>query len=223
MTKTKSQVLELRLREGQTKEQAVAEFNSKSEFLSTAVIESFNVSLGEDFDFQSAMQVLEKTTQQIKSGDLSKIEQMYISQAVALEAIFTKTIRKASTAEHLPQYQAHMHLALKAQNQSRATLQALVQLKQPSNTQFIKQAYIALGHQQVNNLAEKNITPQNELLKDIHGNSHLDTGTTTTPKGIDTALEALDKVYRRKNTGRQEKVIAECLQNRQKPRGARAN
>ena len=192
----KTQVIELKQGEDQTKEQALAEFQSKSEFLSTAVIESFNVGLGEDFDFQSAMQVLEKTTQQIKSGDLSKIEQMYISQAVALEAIFTKTIRKAGAAEHLPQYQAHMHLALKAQNQSRATLQALVQLKQPSNTQFIKQANIAQGHQQVNNLAEKNITPQNELLEDIHGNSHLDTGTTTAPKGIDTALEALDKVHR---------------------------
>ena len=192
----KKQILTLKLEKNQTNEQALAEFQSKSEFLSTAVIESFNVGLGEDFDFQSAMQVLEKTTQQIKSGDLSKIEQMYISQAVALEAIFTKTIRKASTAEHLPQYQAHMHLALKAQNQSRATLQALVQLKQPSNTQFIKQANIAQGHQQVNNLAEKNITPQNELLEDIHGNSQLDTGTTTKPKGIDTALEALDKVNR---------------------------
>ena len=155
MTKAKTQVIELKQGEDQTKEQALAEFQSKSEFLSTAVIESFNVSLGEEFDFQSAMQVLEKTTQQIKSGDLSKIEQMYISQAVALEAIFTKTIRKASAAERLPQYQAHMHLALKAQNQSRATLQALVQLKQPSNTQFIKQANIAQGHQQVNNLLEK--------------------------------------------------------------------
>ena len=192
----KKQILTLKLEKNQTKKLALAEFQSKSEFLSTAVIESFNVSLGEDFDFQSAMQVLEKTTQQIKSGDLSKIEEMYISQAVALEAIFTKTIRKASAAERLPQYQAHMHLALKAQNQSRATLQALVQLKQPSNTQFIKQANIAQGHQQVNNLAEKNITPQNELLEDIHGNSQLDTGTTTTTTGIDTALEALDEVNR---------------------------
>ena len=54
----KTQVIELKQGEDQTKEQALAEFQSKSEFLSTAVIESFNVSLGEDFDFQSAMQVL---------------------------------------------------------------------------------------------------------------------------------------------------------------------
>ena len=192
----KKQILTLKLEKNQTKKLALAEFQSKSEFLSTAVIESFNVSLGEDFDFQSAMQVLEKTTQQIKSGDLSKVEQMYISQAVALEAMFASMARRAKVQDKLLQYDTHMRLALKAQNQSRATLQALVQLKQPSNTQFIKQANIAQGHQQVNNLAEKNITPQNELLEDIHGNSHLDTGTTTAPKGIDTALEALDKVHR---------------------------
>ena len=219
MTKAKTQVIELKQGEDQTKEQALAEFQSKSEFLSTAVIESFNVGLGDDFDFQSNMRVLGKTIREIQSGDLSKIEEMYISQAVALEAMFASLARRAKVQDKLLQYDTHMRLALKAQNQSRATLQALVQLKQPSNTQFIKQANIAQGHQQVNNLAEKNITPQNELLEDIHGNSHLDTGTTTTPKGIDTALEALDKVNGRKDTGRQEKVGAERLQNRQKPRG----
>ena len=192
----KTQVIELRQGEDETKEQALAEFQSKSEFLSTAVIESFNVGLGDDFDFQSNMRVLGKTIREIQSGDLSKIEEMYISQAVALEAMFASLARRAKVQDKLLQYDTHMRLALKAQNQSRATLQALVQLKQPSNTQFIKQANIAQGHQQVNNLAEKNITPQNELLEDIHGNSHLDTGTTTAPKGIDTALEALDKVHR---------------------------
>ncbi|CAN1489528.1 hypothetical protein MCEZE4_00160 [Burkholderiaceae bacterium] len=190
----KKQILTLKLEKNQTKEQALAEFQSKSEFLSTAVIESFNVGLGEDFDFQSNMRVLGKTIREIQSGDLSKIEEMYISQAVALEAMFASLARRAKVQDKLLQYDTHMRLALKAQNQSRATLQALVQLKQPSNTQFIKQANIAQGHQQVNNLAEKNITPQNKLLKD--GYEELDTGTTTMPKGIDTALEALDKVNR---------------------------
>ena len=192
----KTQVIELTQGKNQTKEQALAEFQSKSEFLSTAVIESFYVGLGDDFDFQSNMRVLGKTIREIQSGDLSKIEEMYISQAVALEAMFASLARRAKVQDKLLQYDTHMRLALKAQNQSRATLQALVQLKQPSNTQFIKQANIAQGHQQVNNLAEKNITPQNELLEDIHGNSHLDTGTTTATTGIDTALEALDEVNR---------------------------
>jgi hypothetical protein len=202
---TKKQVIELKQRNDQTKEEALAEFNSKSEFLSTGVKESFDIGLGEDFNFQSTMQVLEKTIAQIQSGDLSKIEEMYISQAVALEVMFTSLARRAKAQEKLLQYETHMRFALKAQNQCRATLQALVQLKQPSNTTFVKQANIAQGHQQVNNLAEKNITPQNELLKDSY--AELDNGTTTTPKGIDTTLEALGKINGRKNTGRQEKVI----------------
>jgi hypothetical protein len=196
----KKQVLTLRLEKDQTKEEALAEFNSKSGFLSTAVRESFDIGLGDDFNFQSTMQVLEKTIRQIQSGDLSKIEEMYISQAVALEVMFTGLARRAKAQEKLLQYETHMRFALKAQNQCRATLQALVQLKQPSQTTFVKQANIAQGHQQVNNLAEKNITPQNELLKDSY--EELDSRTTTTPKGIDTTLEALGKINRRKNTER---------------------
>ena len=75
---TKPQVLEIKRGKDQTKEEALAEFNSKSDFLSTAVRESFDIGLGDDFNFQSTMQVLEKTIQQIQSGDLSKIEEMYI-------------------------------------------------------------------------------------------------------------------------------------------------
>ena len=212
---TKPQVLEIKRGKDQSKEEALAEFKSKSEYLSTAVIESFGVGIGDDFNFPSTIKTLEKTIQQIKSGDLSKIEEMYISQAMALEVMFTSLARRAKAQEKLLQYETHMRFALKAQNQCRATLQALVQLKQPSNTTFVKQANIAQGHQQVNNLAEKNITPQNELLKGNY--AELDTGTTTTPKGIDTTLEALGKINRRKNAGRQEKVITERLQNRQKP------
>ena len=91
--KDKKQVLTLKLEKDQTKEEALAEFNSKSEFLSTGVKESFDIGLGEDFNFQSTMQVLEKTIAQIQSGDLSKIEEMYISQAVALEVMFESSTK----------------------------------------------------------------------------------------------------------------------------------
>ena len=202
---TKPQVLEIKRGKDQSKEEALAEFKSKSEYLSTAVIESFGVGIGDEFNFPSTIKTLEKTIKQIKSGDLSKIEEMYISQAMALEVMFTSLARRAKAQEKLLQYETHMRFALKAQNQCRATLQALVQLKQPSNTTFVKQANIAQGHQQVNNLTEKNITPQNELLKGNY--AQLDAGTTTTPKGIDTTLEALGKINRGKDTRRKGKII----------------
>ena len=94
----------------------------------------------------------------------------------------------------MPPNQALMSLAFKAQNQSRATLQALIQLKQPSQTTFVRQANIAQGHQQVNNLAEKITTPQNELLGvEI---AKLDIETTPTAKRVNPALEALGKINR---------------------------
>jgi hypothetical protein len=51
--------------------------------------------------------------------------------------------------------QALMNLAFNAQNQSRATLQELFDLKQLRKLTVIKQANISQGHQQVNNLAKK--------------------------------------------------------------------
>ena len=140
------------------------------------------------------MKVLERATKQIKSGDLSKIEEMYISQAMVLEAIFASLARRAKVQDKLLQYETHMRLALKVQNQCRATLQALVQPKQASQTTFVKQANIAQGHQQVNNLPEKNITPQNELLRGDY--AKLDTGATPTAEGVNSTLEAMDKINR---------------------------
>jgi PDZ domain-containing secreted protein len=45
-----------------------------------------------------------------------------------------------------------MNMALKAQSQSRATIQALTELKYPKQATFVKQANIAGGNQQVNNI-----------------------------------------------------------------------
>jgi hypothetical protein len=58
----------------------------------------------------------------------------------------------------------------------------------------VRQANIAQGHQQVNNLAEKITTPQNELLG--VESAKLDIRTTPTAKRVNPALEAMDKVNR---------------------------
>jgi hypothetical protein len=160
--------------------------------------------VNESISLEYAKEVLEKSFKELKEGDLSILEEILLSQAFALNMAFNSLSVRATRQQDASTMQMLMNLCFKAQNQSRATIDSLVRLKQPSSTQFIKQANIAQGHQQVNNLAEKNITPQNELLKGSY--AELDTGTTTTPKGIDTTLEALGKINGRKNTGRQEKV-----------------
>lgn len=159
----------------------------------------------EDISVQYAKEMLEEVFQQVKSGDLSIAEEMLTSQAFALNVAFNSLAVRAARQQDASTMQMLMNLCLKAQNQSRSTLDSLIQLKQPSQTTFVKQANITNGHQQVNNLGEKNITPQNQLLE--QSNERLDSGTQTTPKRKNSELEAMAKVHRRKNTRRQSKVI----------------
>src|SRR3546814_19019872 len=78
-------------------------------------------------------------------------------------------MRRASSQNHLKQYQAHMNLGLKAQAQCRATLQALTELKYPRQVVIAKQANISNGHQQVNNgphtTAPGNVIEQTDVLE----------------------------------------------------------
>jgi hypothetical protein len=195
MGKRKTQGITLKHKPNQSDELTLAELKTQSSFVNSTVLEIYEKKVENvPFDIQSTLTVLENTVSRIKSGDLSNIEEMLFNQAMALESIFAKTVKRANDCQYMANYQVQMQIALKAQNQSRATLQALVQLKQPNNTQFIKQANIAQGHQQVNNFAEKNITAQNELLRSE--DAKLDSGGKAAPERVNTTLEALDEVDR---------------------------
>ena len=120
-----------------------------------AVIESFqgNV-MGKDADLGAMIEMLENSVQNVSKDDLSGLEAMLVGQATALQTIFTSLARKAAIQDRLPQYQAYMSLALKAQAQSRATITALVDLKRPNQPAFIGQANLTTGPQQVNNVIQ---------------------------------------------------------------------
>jgi len=148
----------------------------------------------DDISIHYAKEMLEEVFKQVKNGDLSVPEEMLISQAFALNVAFNSLAARAARQQDASTMQMLMNLCFKAQSQSRAALDSLRQLKQPSQTTFVRQANIAQGHQQVNNLAEKNITPQNELLRGNH--AKLDSRTTSTAEGVNSTLEALDKINR---------------------------
>ena len=140
--------------------------------------------MGKDVELGGLIDQLRDTFTEVKGGDLHALEAMLISQATALQTIFTSLARRACTQDRLPQYQTFLGLALKAQAQSRATISALVDLKYPRQATFVKQANIANGPQQVNNggkagelqeqyaqartHAEKSEPEQNKLLEVNH-------------------------------------------------------
>ena len=93
----------------------------------------------------------ERVKKVVQGGDMLPVEAMLYSQAMTLETIFTSLARRAASQEYLKHFQVNLTLALKAQAQCRATLEALAEIKNPRPVAFVKQANISNGPQQVNN------------------------------------------------------------------------
>jgi hypothetical protein len=165
--------------------------------------------MGKDATTAAIYTALEAKLEKVKSGDLETVEAMLLSQAISLQTIYASLARKAAAQDMLKQYQTHLTLALKAQAQSRATLEALIELKHPRNpATFVKQANYAQGPQQVNNYgaapgsvqpaqvspAANSATAPNEVLEVSH--ERLDIGTPAAPGAGHQELEALGAVHR---------------------------
>jgi hypothetical protein len=101
-------------------------------------------------DLTQVASELRERAKAVINGDTSMIEAMLFDQAVALQAIFTNLSIEAAASGQLSRMEPLLRLALKAQSQSRATLETLGVLKSPPVV-FARQANIANGPQQVNN------------------------------------------------------------------------
>jgi hypothetical protein len=170
--------------------------------------------MGEDVDLEALIKGIMATCTQVNGGNLQTMEAMLVSQATALQTIFTDLARKAQAQTYQKQFEVYLGLALKAQAQSRATISALVDLKYPRQATFVKQANIAHGPQQVNNVdmpsdavasrGKKQKTEQNKLLEDDDGRLSIGmvTGKTATPESGDQRMEALEPIHRAKKRSR---------------------
>ena len=83
-------------------------------------------------------------------GDMQHAEAMLSSQATALQTLFARLTERAMGQTHLPNLEALMRLALRAQSQSRATLETLTTIKNPPIV-YARQANVTTGPQQINN------------------------------------------------------------------------
>jgi ribosomal protein L34E len=154
-------------------------------------------------DLQELCTDLGKRIDKIKDGDMSSVEAMLFGQAKVLETMFTSLARRAANNDGLKQFQVNLTLALKAQAQCRSTLEALAEIKNPRPVQFVKQANMTTGPQQVNNAyagtpshsgiqsRTGNIqSEQNKLLEADHGN-YLDTRAQGTAGRVNQTVDAV--------------------------------
>lgn len=178
---------------------------SSAEGLAASVVLGF---LNPDLNLptQGVYEEFRKRTDAVQAGSMDVPERMLMSQAMALQAVFTKLIGKAAATTDIKRLQPLMQLALKAQSNCRVTLETLNEFKNPRSVAFVRQTNVAHGPQQVNN--EMTPAPEqkrargksqpnsktNELIEAGNGSTHLDTRTAPTAAGSYRALETVGTV-----------------------------
>lgn len=185
LASTKTKVLSSETTDGRAKLAIMPSVNS------AIVIDAFCKGLGTQ-SVQELVQSLQENIQAIKGGDLASMDAMLISQANALQTIFTELSRRAALnmGEYIGAMETYLRLALKAQAQCTRTLEVLAAIKNPPVV-FAKQANIAHGHQQVNNVPTRveNAKGENELLGDQH--AAMDSRTTQATSLANPGLETV--------------------------------
>jgi len=179
-----------------------------SELQAAAVMQGYQKNVtGGDVDLEVLVKGIIETSNQVNDDDLHRLESMLVSQATSLQSIFTDLARKAQAQTYLKHFETYLGLALKAQAQSRATITALGELKNPRNATFVKQANIAHGPQQVNNgdmpkqakasCGKNKKTEQNKLLEDGNGKFGIGVvpGKAATPETSYQQMETLEPIH----------------------------
>lgn len=165
-----------------------------------ALVEAFADNVFGKVDALAIAEELRCRCDHLRDGKTGRMEDMLLAQAHSLEVMFVSLARRAKAQDLLPQYEAHMKLALRAQNQCRMTLETLATIKNPPVV-FAKQANIAHGHQQVNNgdavpvARAETQKPQFEQSRLTHGERQsLDFGASAHAIGSDTALATVGEI-----------------------------
>lgn len=199
---------------GKSRVQKVADLMTKGQALNAFTSMLYmRGGFGESVDLSAAHESLKERAQEISAGDLTSCEGMLYAQAVSLNTIFTELARRShlNMGEYLDASERYMRLALKAQSQSRATLETLAAVKNPPVV-YTRQMNVANGPQQVNNGTPPGAPPPsparmpetqskpNELLEDAtHGRTQLDTGAKTQAGRGHQQMETVGAVNRAQN------------------------
>jgi hypothetical protein len=163
-----------------TPEAEKAKFALDPALCGVTVVRSFDGKFGQQ-DITSLLMELDAQIQRLRGGDMSAVEAMLFAQATALQAIFVDLATRAQRQERLPVMQAQLTMALKAQAQCRATLEALAEVKNPRHPTYVQQQNVAqqqvvsnslavaCGHEKIGSTANKLITDSSHATLDSGG------------------------------------------------------
>ena len=151
---TRVDSIRVKPQEGETIDHATArELLDPSTRHSITILPYIGCSLGNTFPMPNAAEfsdAIKVNAEKAQQGDLSFASRTLTAQALALDAIFGEFSRRSALnmSNHLEAAERYMRLALKAQANSRATLEALAKLHQPRE-QIVRHVHVSEGGQAI--------------------------------------------------------------------------
>jgi hypothetical protein len=144
--------LEIALQPGKTEARVVAELATGGVATNAVTMQRFAEGGLGTVSLTELVATLSDSGKAVNANNLAHAEQVLNAQAITLNLMFAELARRAALnmGEHLGATETYMRLALRAQNQSRATFETLAAIKNPPLV-FAKQMNVANGPQQVNN------------------------------------------------------------------------
>ena len=196
--------------EGESNEKALARTTARPEIQAAYTQLVFNnLWRDQELGINELVCELSQQTQAVKRKELGRGEDMLVAQAHTLDSIFNRLARGAMQSELLSQFETKLKLALRAQSQCRSTWEAISAIHNPPLAEYVKQANVAHGHQQVNNEAPRTVEKENlpdELLEETKHESDqwMDRGAPEAAEGVDSAVEAVGEIDGPTNGGRKD-------------------
>ena len=200
--------LDVKRRSDEDDAMAVTRTMLAPEFHSSRVAAHFGKSqFCDHVTLMSLLKTFQAKSAKLAANDLSDVEANLMAQAISLDVMFSELARRAANNidKHFEVMERYLKLALKAQNQSRMTLETLANVKNPPVV-YAKQANINNGgQQQVTNgtpprtPATETEIPPNKLVE-AKIETPMDTGTTGQAGQQYSSLATMDTLNRAKVT-----------------------
>lgn len=146
----KGPALNVSFKEGQTEAEGLAAVALDPVAHGMAVARLFNVGSFGEQDLTATFLLLKEQAEAAGQGDFRHQRMMLATQATTLNLIFSELARRAAAnmGEYIKATETYMRLALKAQAQSRATVEALDKLAN-GHVQTVKHVHVSEGGQAV--------------------------------------------------------------------------
>lgn len=149
-TQPPKQTLKVQAVEGKSEGRRLAEVSIDPAAHSLVTVQQFTNKTFGDTDVTDLYGAVSDKVKAISKGDLEGARALLAAQAISLNAIFTEMARRAglNMGDYLQATQTYLRLALKAQAQSRSTIEALDRLTN-GHVQTVKHVHVAEGGQAV--------------------------------------------------------------------------